>query len=157
MFTGLTREICEQAWAVISPAIDKAAELEVTNRHTGTLVVLDPVASDGSILFVAHVGGEINERTHEFATAKAQLVLRTGRDTSSLRSSAPHLYRAGDIKWPGGIIREGLIVAFSGVQGEMDEMISEWFASTVRGICRVAFIGPDGGDAQPTPYLGREG
>ena len=155
MFVGLTRDICEQAWDVIHPAIVRAAERGVTNRLTGTLVVLDPVASDGSILFTAHVNGEVNERTQEFATAKAQLVLRTGRDTSSLRSSAPHLYAPGDIKWPGGVIREGLIVAFSGVQGEMDEMIAEWFASTVRGICRVAFLGPEGGDAQPTPYLGR--
>ncbi|MGC4174713.1 hypothetical protein [Demequina sp.] len=156
MFTGLTTEICEQAWDVISPAIARAAEVGVTNRHTGSLVVLDPVAADGTVLFTAHVGGEVNERTLEFATAKAQLVKRTGRDTSELRAAAPHLYAPGDIKWPGGIIRDGLIVAFSGVQGELDDMIAEWFASAVRGICRVAFNGPQGGDAQPTPYVGRE-
>ena len=96
-----------------------------------------------------------NERTLEYAKAKAKLVLRTGVDTSTLRNVAPHLYQPDDIKFPGGIIREGLIVAYSGVQGEYDEMISEWFASTVRGICRVAFNSADG-DGQPTPYLGRE-
>ena len=155
MFTGITREICEQAWQIVEPAIAKAAELGVIAGFQGNLVVLDPVADDGSILFTTHAG-EPNERTLEFATAKARLVHRVRRDTSTLRNSAPHLYGAGDIKWPGGIIREGLIVAYSGVQGEYDEMISEWFASAVRGICRVAFNGPDGGEAQPTPYLGRE-
>lgn len=156
MFTGITREICEQAWALVEPAVARAAQLGVISGYRGTLVVLDPVADDGSILFVAHAG-DVSDRTLEYATAKARLVQRTRRDTSTLRDSAPHLYARDDIKWPGGIIREGLIVAFSGVQGEMDEMISEWFAATVRGICRVAFKGDGGGDAQPTPYLGREG
>ena len=155
MFTGITREICEQAWNVIEPAIARAAELEMTWALTGNLVVLDPTTDEYSILFTAHVG-EPNERTLEYAKAKALLVHRVRRDTSTMRDYAPHLYSAGDIKFPGGIIREGLIVAFSGVQGEYDEMISEWFASAVRGICRVAFNGADGGDAQPTPYLGGE-
>jgi len=156
VFTGITREICEQAWQIVEPGIARAAELEVVWSFTGTLVVLDPIADDGSVLFEAHAGGKVNEPTVEFAKAKAALVHRTRRDTSSLRDSAPHLYAAGDVKWPGGIIRDGLIVAYSGVQGELDEMIAEWFASAVRGICRVQFNGPDGGDAQPTPYLGRE-
>lgn len=155
MFTGITPEICAQAWAIVEPAIKRAGELEVIWKYTGTLVVLDPIKDDGSVLFQASAG-EVNEPTIEFAKAKAAVVHRTRRDTSSLRDVAPHLYTAGDVKWPGGIIREGLIVAYSGVQGELDEMIAEWFASAVRGICRVQFNGPDGGDAQPTPYLGRE-
>ena len=156
MFTGVTREICEQAWSVVEAAVARAAQTGVINHYGGTLVVLDPVAADGSILFSAHAG-EVDERTLEYATAKARLALRTGRDTSELRDSAPHLYGRDDIKWPGGVIRHGLVVAYSGVQGEMDDMIAEWFASTVRGLCRLAFRGPDGGDAQPTPYLGRSG
>lgn len=155
MFTGITPEICATAWSVIEPAIARAAELGVTNRPAGNLVVLDPAATEFTILFTAAAAGG-NPRTLEFATAKAKLVLRTGVDTSTLRNVAPHRYQPDDIKFPGGVIREGLIVAYSGVQGELDEMIAEWFASTVRGICRVAFNGPEG-DGQPTPFLGREG
>ena len=53
-----------------------------------------------------------------------------------------HLYQPGDIKWPGGVIREGLAVGFSGVQGEYDQMICEWFISAVRAMCRIEFFGP---------------
>jgi hypothetical protein len=67
-----------------------------------------------------------------------------------------HLYQPGDIKWPGGIIRDGLAVGFSGVQGEYDEMIGEWFVAAVRAMCRIEFFGPEGEQTQPTPYLGRE-
>ena len=156
MFTGITREICEQAWQIVEPGIARAAELDLVWAYTGTLIVLDPIADDGSVLFQAHAGAEINEPTVGYAKAKAALVHRTRRDTSTLRNATPHLYTAGDVKFPGGVIRDGLIVAYSGVQGELDEMIAEWFASAVRGICRVQFNGPDGGNAQPTPYLGRE-
>ncbi len=155
MFTGINSEICATAWAMVEPAIIRSAELEVTNQVSGNLVVLDPTADEFSVLFTAHAG-EPDERTLTFATNKARVVFRTRRDTSTLRNAVPHLYAPGDISFPGGIIREGLIVAYSGVQGEYDEMISEWFASAVRGLCRFAFNGPQGGDAQPTPYLGRE-
>ncbi len=128
----------------------------MANGPSGNLVVLDPSAAEFSILFTAHAG-EPNEVTLGYATAKAKLVKRTGHDTSYLRAHAPHLYSAGDISFPGGILRDGLIVAYSGIQGELDEMISEWFVSAVRGICRLGFNGPDGPSGQPTPYLGREG
>lgn len=156
MFTGLTKEICAQAWAIVDAAIARAAADGVLNGYTGTLVVLDPVAEDGSILFTAQAGDDPG-RTLEYAKGKAAVVFRTGEDSEDLRDRSPHLYAPGDIKYPGGILREGLIVAYSGVQGEADVMIAEWFVSAVRGICRLQFVGPDGGDAQPTPYLGREG
>lgn len=156
MFSGITPEICATAWSIVEPAIAKAAEVGVANGPSGNLVVLDPSSAEYSILFTVHAG-EPDETTLGFAKAKAKLVHRTGRDTSALRAVAPHLYAPGDISYPGGIVREGMIVAYSGVQGELDEMISEWFISAVRAICRMAFDGPDGGDAQPTPYLGHEG
>ncbi len=156
MFTGLNQEICAQAWAMVDAAIARGAADGIINKYTGTLVVLDPVADDGSILFTAQASDE-NDRTLEFATGKARLVHRVRRDSSQLRTHFPHLYAPDDIKYPGGIIRDGLIVAYSGVQGEADEMIAEWFVSAVRGICRLEWAGAEGGDAQPTPYLGRQG
>lgn len=154
MFAGLDREICAQAWAIVDAGLQKAASLGVANGYRGTLVVLDPVARDGSILFTAQPS-DPGDRTLEYATGKARLALRTGRDTSTLRAGYAHLYAPDDIKYPGGIVRDGLVVAYSGIQGELDDMIAEWFVATVRGICRLAFNGPEGGDAQPTPYLGR--
>lgn len=156
MFVGLSKDICAQAWAIVEPAIASAAKNGVANGFRGTLVVLDPVAADGSILFTAAAGGDPGDRTLEYATGKARLALRTGRDTSEMRDWAPHLYAKDDIKYPGGVVRDGLVVAYSGIQGELDDMVAEMFCAAVRGICRLQFRGPEGGDAQPSPYLGRE-
>src|SRR5690606_30332420 len=57
MFTGLSREICENAWAMIEPGLTRGADLGLLNGYEGSLVVLDPAAGDGSILFTAHPGG----------------------------------------------------------------------------------------------------
>lgn len=154
MFTGLSREICENAWAMIEPGLTRGADLGLLNGYEGSLVVLDPAAGDGSILFTAHPGGRVHEKTLGYATAKAAVAFRTGRDTSTLRTHYPHLYREGDIIYPGGVVRDGLVVAYSGVQGEIDEMVAEWFVAAVRALARLEFIAPDGPDSQTTPYVG---
>lgn len=154
MFTGLTAEICATAWDAIGPSIRHSHERGLLNGYIGALVILDPAAPGGAPLFMAHLGDDPGDFP-EYAEAKARLAHRTGRDTTSLRMDHPHLYQPGDIKWPGGVFREGLAVGFSGVQGEYDVMICEWFVSAVSAICKIAFFGPEGEGSQPTPYLGR--
>ncbi|WP_061960524.1 heme-binding protein [Demequina flava] len=152
MFTGITSDICAQAWDVITPSIERGYEQGLLNRFKGGVVVLDPADTSGPALFTAHLG-EDPESFVEWATAKAAVAARTGMDTSRMRDHSPHLYRAGDIKWPGGIAREGLVVAFSGVQGEYDEMIAEWLVSAIRAICRIEFAAPDGPSLNGGPFL----
>lgn len=153
MFTGLDREICAQAWDVIVPAIEKAAEVGLSNGLRGSLIVLDPANPDPkNPLFTAHVG----EFDQEFLTnveGKVAVTIRTGLDSSRVRQDFPYLYKAGDIKYPGAIIREGLIVSFSGVQGDYDEMICEWMVAAIRAICRQGFSGKGGANDQPGAYL----
>lgn len=149
MFAGLNQEICARAWAVIEPAVLKAAEMAVTDGARGTLIVLHPAIKDGTIMFTAHVGDPNSEYLAN-AKGKVAVTLRTGMDSSRVRQDFPYLYRAGDIKYPGAIIREGLIVAFSGVQGEFDEMICEWMVAALRGICRNGFAEAD---KAPGAYL----
>ncbi|WP_084130248.1 heme-binding protein [Demequina sp. NBRC 110055] len=153
MFTGITTDICKQAWDVITPAIARGHEVGLLNGYKGGVVVLDPADASADPLFTAYLGDD-PERFVEWATAKARVAARTGMDTSRLRDHSPHLYRAGDIKWPGGIVREGLVVAFSGVQGEYDEMIAEWLVSAIRAICRLEFRAPDGPRDNGGPFLG---
>ncbi len=155
MFTGLTPEICARAWDTLQPSIRHAYEQGILRGYTGTIVLLNPADLAGEPLFRASLDAEPGEWS-EFALAKARLVLRTGVDTTRLRTDMSHLYQPGDVKWPGGILRDGLYVAFSGVQGEYDEMIGEWFVAAVRAMCRVEFFGPEGEQTQPTPFLGRE-
>lgn len=154
MFTGINEAICKQAWDMIMPSIQHAADAGIINGFRGALAVLDVSNPAGKPMFVGVVGDD-PESYPEYAVSKARLAHRVGLDTTSLRHDLAHLYRMGDIKWPGGIWRDGLAVGFSGVEGEYDVMIAEWFVSAVKAICRLQFFGPDGEGAQPTPYLGR--
>ncbi|WP_062522804.1 hypothetical protein [Demequina silvatica] len=152
MFTGLTPEICSQAWELITPAIERAAAAGVIRDAVGDLVVMDP-ARPGTILWTGSLG-DTEDKTYGYAVAKAKVAERTGLDTSRVRMDQPHLYTAGDIVYPGGVVRHGMVAAFSGVEGEADEMIAEWFIAAVRGIARLAFVSPHGPDATGTRYLG---
>jgi hypothetical protein len=152
MFTGISEEICAQAWAVILPAIEKAAELGVSNGRRGTLIVLDPASPTNDILFTGHVGEE-DPIFLSNVQGKVAVTLRTGFDSEKVRMDLPHLYREGDIKYPGAILRDGLVVAFSGVQGEFDVMICEWMVAAIRAISRVQMHRPGGADDQPGAYL----
>lgn len=155
MFTGINESICKRAWNLIMPSIAEAAEQGVINGYRGAIAVVNIDKPDGKPMFVATVGDD-PENFPEWALSKARLAHRTRMDTTSLRHDLAHLYRPGDIKWPGGIWRDGLAVGFSGVEGEYDVMIAEWFVSAVKAICRLEFFGDEGEGAQPTPYLGRE-
>ncbi|PKQ25142.1 MAG: hypothetical protein CVT64_11480 [Actinobacteria bacterium HGW-Actinobacteria-4] len=152
MFTGVNQDICSQAWEILVPAIKKAAELEILNGLVGSVVVIDPNSETGETLFTGHVG-EHDPKFAQWATAKAAVTLRTGLDSVQVRQDFPHLYMEGDIKWPGAVIRDGLVVAFSGVQGEFDEMISEWMISAIRGISRDLMLRPGGAAEQDGPFL----
>src|SRR5690554_2171806 len=153
MFPGVTQETCALAWSIIEPAIEQAYTAGLTNGLRGTVMVLDPAQPDAKKpVFVAHVG----EFDQEFLTnveGKVAVTIRTGLDSSRVRQDFPHLYRAGDIKYPGAIIREGLIVAFSGVQGDFDEMICEWMVAALRAIGRDRFSRPGGADQAEGAYL----
>ncbi len=152
MFTGISEEICAQAWDVVVPAIEKAAELGVTNGLRGTLIVLDPNSPTHEVMFTGHVGTPDPEFLMN-VKGKVAVTLRTGFDSEKVRLDYPHLYHEGDIKYPGAILRDGLVVAFSGVQGEFDVMICEWMVAAIRAISRVAMHGPGGADEQPGAYL----
>lgn len=153
MFTGITTELCATAWGIVLPAVEAAAAQEVSNARRGAIVVIDPTNAAGEVLFSAYVG-EANPQLLEWATAKAAVTLRTGLNSSRVGQDYPHLYRDGDIKWPGAVLMHGLVVAFSGVQGEFDEMIAEWVASAIRGLSRDAMYRPDGAMHSGGPYLG---
>jgi hypothetical protein len=152
MFTGISREICATAWEMLLPAIEKSAQLEVLNGHHGTIVVIDPHSSTGEAIFVGHVGQE-NPTFTGWAKAKAAVSFRTRMDGVSVHQDYPHLYKAGDIRFSGAVYRDGLVVGFSGVQGEFDEMISEWMISAIRGVCRDLMLRPGGAAEQEDPFL----
>jgi hypothetical protein len=153
MFTGISEEICARAWLIIEPAVRRAADMGVSNGLRGSLIVLDPANPDPKApMFTAHVG-EFDQEFLSNVEGKVAVTMRTGLDSSRVRQDFPYLYQKGDIKYPGAIIREGLIVSFSGVQGVFDEMICEWMVAAIRAICRDEFGRKGGADDQPGGYL----
>jgi hypothetical protein len=146
-FAGINHDICAQAWEMVRPAFERGVEMELLNGMRAGLVVLDPANLDGEPLFTAGIG----EGAPEFidnALNKARVAAREQLDTSRLRQDYPHRYRAGDIKWPGGVYRDGVVLGFSGVQGEYDEMVCEWMVSAIRAISRIQFADADAAEGR---------
>ncbi len=137
MYRGISEEICDLAWCMVRQGVNAARNDGVTNKLAGTIVVLHP--RDGSVLFTETIetnGTRDDDKYKRIAHAKAQLSKRTKMSSREVQQRAPHLLQDGDVKWGGSVIRDGLIVAFSGVQAVFDEMIAEWMASAIIAICR---------------------
>lgn len=175
----LTQPMCERAWDVVLPAIRAAADDGVINKRAGTIVVLDPtmayapgVRVSSVAVYMEHVSLVYPEwdKYQKLAEAKAMLSWRTGRSSHDVQQNAPHLYLEpqnaddqGDIKWGGSVVRDGLVVAFSGVQPEYDEWIADTMAGLLIAMCRREMTKPDGimeagsnfvtGEAQHIPSI----
>lgn len=137
-FAGVTTEICEIAWELTLPSLTKSSDIGVTNKPkpTGTVVVLDP--RTGAVLFQARANEDHPdaEKYDEIALAKATVTVETGLPSRKVQQDAPHLYEAGQTKWGGSAIQDGLIVAFSGVQAVFDEAISKNMIAWIIAICQ---------------------
>ena len=77
----------------------------------------------------------------------------TGLPSRQVQQESPHLYRHGDTKWGGSVVRNGLIVAFSGVQAVFDEMIAGWMADAIIALCRNDMTKPDGIMASDSSFV----
>lgn len=159
-FTGVNADICETAWDMIRPAVEQAHTLGVTNKLAGTIIVVEPTnpwdigsMTDVPVMFRGHVGANEMDDYIEMATKKASLSWRTGKSSRDVQQNAPHLYLHGDAKWGGSVVRDGLIVAFSGVQAVLDEMIAGWMADAIIGLCRHEMTRPDGVMASENSFL----
>lgn len=63
----------------------------------------------------------------------------------NVQKDASWLYEEGDTRYVGGVIENGLVVAASGLQDYLDEMISWMVVSVIQGLCRdfIAHIDDD--------------
>ena len=126
MFAGLSYEICAAAWNVIIPSAIAANIDGVTNKQAGTIVVLYPHTGDVAFMSRLNYNHPDAEKYDRIAVAKAVVSKKTGLPSRQVQQEAPHLYLPGMTKWGGAVIRNGLVVAFSGVQAVYDEAIA-WF------------------------------
>jgi len=157
MFTGLSEEICKEAWAGVQPLIEHFVGTKRFNKFKGTVVVVDPrvidrpksadaqVVFDNARIFMGFVGDDEDEKYTAVALSKAFVTWKTGLPSSIVQQQHPYTYSLGDTIWGGSTVTVGgLIVAFSGVQQVHDEAISEIMASLIRSICRDEMTMSDG-------------
>lgn len=157
MFTGISKEICEEAWEGTLPLIQHFADSGRFNKLAGTVVVVDPRnidrpkgehlqdVFDDAIIFTGFVG-EVHEAGFTtVALSKAFVTWKSGLASAVVQQRHPYLYSEGDTFWGGSTITEGgLVVAFSGVQQVHDEAISEIMASLIVAISRDEVTKDDG-------------
>lgn len=157
LFTGISTEICFEAWGGTQLLIKHFAEINRFNKNEGTIIVVDPriidrpkathaqEVFDAAVIFTGYVGDKPVKKYTDVAHSKAFVTWQTGLPSSVVQQQHPYLYSEGNTFWGGSTITPGgLIVAFSGVQQVHDEAISEIMASLIRGICRDEMTKDDG-------------
>lgn len=143
-YVGLTDTICQVAWEIIKPSIIRAAELNVTNKLAGTIVVLEPWTGD--VLFQARVDNDHPDAEvyDKIALTKANVTWATKLPSRVVQQSAPHLYLVGMTKWGGAVIENGLVVSYSGVQPVYDEANSWSQLKWIIALCQNEMTKPGG-------------
>jgi len=155
MFTGLTEDICQQAWELILPTINYAIRNEITNNYAGTIVVVRSETADEEEFNFFRSLPDSDPKYKTIAISKAYVSISTGLPSSVVQQQCPYLYEAGDTKWGGSTVMPGgVVVAFSGVQTVFDEMIAEMMASAIRGLCRWEMTKPEGIMDNESDFIG---
>jgi hypothetical protein len=132
----LTKEVVERAVGMIKPGIEALIKSE--KKAVLYAVVLDPTAAPAkAVLWEAAIGEPDRKKWQRdychFAHCKAELTLRTGLPAHLVLRNAPHLYQKDDFKFGGSEIRNGLIVAASGLDWHLDLAISGAIAAICHG------------------------
>lgn len=132
----LTKAVVEEVLGLMKPCIEALIKRE--KKIVLYMVVLDPAASGKTVLWEGAFGDPDRKKWPrdyaQFAHAKAELSLRTGLPAHLVLRSAPYLYREGDFKFGGSEVRNGLIIAASGLDWHHDFMICGAVASMCHGL-----------------------
>jgi hypothetical protein len=157
-FFGVTDEICDEAWSIVSPAVKSAARRGITNKDAGHVLVLNPSipyepkyhnalekegARFGELVLWDHSFGDSDShdlgKYADIALRKAFVSFLTGLPSHLVQQQFPALYVPDMTKWGGSdVVGPGplrLITAFSGVEWFFDQMISQMMNSAIMAIC----------------------
>jgi hypothetical protein len=132
----LTSADAQEVIDVLAPSINAALAAWGKRQHLA-IVIHDP--TDPNSMLLEHGIGNPADWEHDYmkiAHAKAALCARHGCDSADVIDVTPFLLQEGDVVFPGGINRSGLVVACSGVQGYYDVMFAEWIAAALLAVAR---------------------
>lgn len=164
LYPGITQRVCNMAFNFQTAALNLAAGTGVANKFAGTFVVLNPHAQASDVrpspkevanatLFIRQIDPDRPDaaKYDEIALGKAGVlwglrpVLGSNFTTREVQQNYPHLYLSDMVKYGGGICRNGVIYAFSGVQPNYDEAFALSVAAWVEAMCREAMVEPNFG------------
>ena len=123
-----TKELVDSVFDIAMPTLSRIME----NSKGNLAIIFHPADMDlDEEPFYSKYFGDPQQRDkyHAFALAKARLSARTGLDTSVIISQFPDMLEAGDCIYGGGIDRDDIIVAASGLSEIRDETCCEVIAS----------------------------
>lgn len=159
MYTGLSPKICHRAWVITEQSVLQAADMGVTNKTAGTIVVVYPRVDpndDFTMVYNADIDAmhENSLKYTKIAVAKARISWQTGLSSRQVQQDAPFLYREDMAKWGGSVIENGLIVAFSGVQAIFDEAIAGTMLRWIVALCQNEMVKEGGVMEMDTNFIG---
>lgn len=155
-FVGIDVAICNKALKIVRPSIENM--IIANGAVGGHLAVFFP----RPLHLPPNYDGDFHESFYQdvwdlpyetLAINKGEVSLDTGLPSSVVQQRYPYLYERGWVKWGGTAVGErGLVIAFSGLKQEFDEMISEMYLSALTAVCRYAMRDVMTGESH---YLGR--
>ncbi|PID51893.1 MAG: hypothetical protein CR972_04710 [Candidatus Moraniibacteriota bacterium] len=152
----ITPEICKKAVqaAFSLTMIEGGALYDYMKRHHGHTIVLVPAITDDRerdypdyphypiepyLLYEESFGDKSNWE-HPYDEVVKCKGLQVWHDRSDGKSITPHLLYPGDTPYPGGVKREGIVVAYSGVQEHFDRMIAAIIADIIISLAKHAML-----------------
>lgn len=130
------RNVAILAVDLVRPAIEAAMKAGLLKRQILVIDVADPTTGEKMYSFVVCLkNNEGQQRFEVLARKKCELAHQTGMDTAKVVGKCPHLLAENDVKYPGGVNRDGIIVGCSGVEAYYDQMFAGMVAEAIKAIC----------------------
>lgn len=133
----LHKEICKTAYDAALPAIEFLISRGGVFKRDEFHVIIGTygLGVENSVLFEESYNSEKWKKDYAaIAHGKYAASLRTGLSSRNLLNKYPELLAEGDAKWAGSVVSGGIIVACSGFQDYLDEMVCNMLIAILRGL-----------------------
>jgi hypothetical protein len=138
--------VARKAVQFVLPSIETLmASLEFSRKNLH-IVIVDPLVlpvnidsntwAERAILYEHPIGieAEWQRDFRAIARSKARLSWLHQMPSQLIQARAPYLVGDADTTYFGSAVRDGLVVAASGVQPHYDQMVSEWVLEALRAL-----------------------
>lgn len=130
------QELVDQAIEMVKPTFEALLGSDlVEGRKDIHIVVRESSGHQFEYTFAANPKKEWKYPYDNIAYRKALECQRTGKPSGHILHRTPWLFEEGDTRYAGGVVKDGLVVAISGLQSHFDEMLSWMIFNAITGLC----------------------